>query len=630
VHVYATFDETASVNSLKLIDNLNVIFDADFHSKGKEDDDEWFEKSIVLIAIVNQQFTQNDECVDEYKEAIKAGKIILRLNLEPNLQLEDSKSDKSAIFNLYTDEKECYLNSEEKMFINIVYWLEKMLPKAIMQKEKSIDLLTIAHESLTKQLERIEIKNVTKSTLHPSLSLRPDFASVRKAKTVLAVISDEVNESAKSIEEIKFAHTIDTPLFVIEDKDIEHLDAELKELLKKIPSENQFQDLGKLSDMRFVKQLASELSKVIERKKQENELIVKFTKETSAADDNSDVKKLRSMMRFFTVINVVLILVLLIFLALSVAFSVEAVKKMDEKPSTVKPIPTTTTSTTTTTQAPIVNSCKVSNASVLDFAKMDYKGVWEFRRTFPKQIKAMIELCLNLPDSSSIYVIHFGDEMLMMNRNNNISKVDLGMGSLGKSVSMVATEKKIIFTDESSAVYSFDFENGTHATLVNKAEKTIGGSLSSLAYNQRDGLLYVFEQNKGFHVLNKALDEIGLLKFALDSQIFVRPDYKNSALYYAVANSRTLGRYFLNSSSPTSFTFGDVNIKGLMVDKNDYIYLALDDSGNSIAVVNFDTQNKFNSLTNANQRFLCGFIDAADNLVVASANSNIYEINIFS
>lgn len=251
-----------------LVKTLEPLLDIDFETKNHN----VIESCDAFIACVNSKYLNNDELIDAYNNAVASGKTIIKINLEKDFYLNEEANEKISSFNLYNDTKMLYMNGKGSVFIELVYFLDKKLPKSLFQAEKNTDVLIIASESIADEFSKLNLWTNVKYSI-PNNSFDPNLLQVKDSKVVLAVINDELNNCQSSIEELKFAQMLKNQIITIEDTEIERLNVDLKEILKFVPSESQYQGIENLSNKKFTKQLASHVKNGIMRSKLEKDVV---------------------------------------------------------------------------------------------------------------------------------------------------------------------------------------------------------------------------------------------------------------------------------------------------------------------------------------------------------------------
>lgn len=256
---------------------LEPLFDAQFlqDNEGSSDQMNAISNCAAFIALVDSKYYQSDECKSNFAAAIENSKPIIRLNLEESIDLNEKSYEFIINFDLYKDTNQLYLNGEGRLYINIVYQIEKTLPKSIVPSEKKNDVLVITPESYEEHFEKLYLKENVKFS-NPSDSLNPNFALVKDSKVIIAVIDDEINKNEKAIEELKFALLSGSHIITIEDNDIQRLNSDLKEILKSVPHESQFHGTENLITKKLMRDINSELRKTLIRIKAERDMMTNF------------------------------------------------------------------------------------------------------------------------------------------------------------------------------------------------------------------------------------------------------------------------------------------------------------------------------------------------------------------
>lgn len=256
-----------------VVEQLKSLFDVEFIQEDENFQGDNENNYEIFLVFTCMKYNEQNSFGPKLKDAFNENKNVAIINLESRLSLFNINKDfeKFDAFNFFKDTQKTYLNGEGKPFSNLVFWLNDKLPKNTIKRIKPTDLLIISPRNYEKWLKKLDLKGEVKYS-YPSDKFCPNFRLIKDAKVVLAVINDEINECDKSIEEIKFANEIGTPIYVIEDTDIDYLDPELKSILRKLKNECQFQGIDKLDQKKYNRTISMTVKEEIDRKTRENDL----------------------------------------------------------------------------------------------------------------------------------------------------------------------------------------------------------------------------------------------------------------------------------------------------------------------------------------------------------------------
>jgi len=112
--VYVSFHNTATDIVTKIIRRLEPLLDAKFViDQGDSDKLEKIANCDAFIAVVNSWYPDCDECKSDLEDAIKNNKLIIKLNLDRDIELANLKknsNERIAFFDFYKDVNRLFIN----------------------------------------------------------------------------------------------------------------------------------------------------------------------------------------------------------------------------------------------------------------------------------------------------------------------------------------------------------------------------------------------------------------------------------------------------------------------------------------------------------------------------------------
>lgn len=232
----------------------------------------------AFLAIVNRNYKESQELMDDLENALSFGKLVIRLNLE-QVVIQDMNgyiNDEKLVDFYFNKEKDKrFIDGEGELFCELVYFFEKNLPKTVIQKDKKTDLLIITPNKLKSKVTNLQNKFKIKYS-HPSAVLNPNFQLVLDSRIIFAIFTDETCSNEKIVQEINYAQLIGSQIFILEDTTISNSNSKLDVISEKIPQKNRFKGLQSLKDSVFLNTLTNEINKVITKTNFEKDLLDKF------------------------------------------------------------------------------------------------------------------------------------------------------------------------------------------------------------------------------------------------------------------------------------------------------------------------------------------------------------------
>jgi hypothetical protein len=254
----------------------------------------------------------------------------------------------------------------------------------------------------------------------------------------------------------------------------------------------------------------------------------------------------------------------------------------------------------------------------------------QYKRTLTKRPLSIIEVCF--PDP--VFVVHLGDELLMMHQDRNLSHANISsLNSDKDKIQMVGALTQIVFIDGSDKIFIFDLDlKYVNTVRVSNGEDFI--LINSLAYNETDDTFFAFELNKGIHKFDNRFKHINFWKLTVDKSMILAINVRLQILYFAVTTNGTLGRYFFNNESSIMAqepSFADLAIVSFFVDNNDFLYSIYGQdsfafSFSQVSVALFGGKEVFNSMVDMFSDFVFGLLSSENYLILSSLVGDSYEV----